>query len=342
MEIKKTKILMIIILLSVGTVKNLNAVSFSGSGTEQDPYLLSTEAHLSELADSVNRFPMKWNSEKYFEVMNDITDTVRTIIGSYERKFQGNFCGNNKIINLALTINSVYVGLFGYIDTIGVVKNVEVNGYIYNEHFSYSTFPRKAGIASTNEGKISNCINRCPISIYSNSMTGDYAGGITAINWGIVDNCLNSGNIEVFYHDVGGIAAWNYETISNSTNTGSVTAKVYGAGGIAGFTWPGGAIFNCVNTGAVTALMHASGITYCVGGTVSNCSNYGFIKGNSYIGGISSVAQIAIIINNFNNGVVEGNEYVGCIVGSAETTPWSPIPSIIENNHYDKQMCGEE
>ena len=347
-----SKIVLLFFLLSFGTVKNLNAQCphtpkcpfdscyYGGDGlSEATAFQIWSKAHLEELADRVNNATLQiWSQGKYFILMNNITDTVRTVIGNLERKFQGNFCGSNKIINLALTVNNAYVGLFGWIDTNGVVKNVEVNGNIYNEYFLYTVFPQKAGITAMNIGKISHCINRCSISIYSNSKTGDYAGGVVAINGnkGIVDSCLNSGNIEVFYHDVGGIAAQNYGTISNSTNTGSVTAKECGAGGVAGYTYSGSFILNCINTGAITAEAHVGGIAGGVySAVVSNCSNYGFTKSNSFVGGISGLVTGGIINNNFNSGVVRGTSNVGCIVGKNNG-------GTLTNNHYDKQMCGEE
>ena len=57
------------------------------------------------------------------------------------------------------------------------------------------------------------------------------------------------------------------------------------------------------------------------------------------IGGILGVAgdHNATISNNFNSGVVQSNlQNVGCIIGRVGTN------TILINNHYDKQMCGEE
>ena len=106
--------------------------SFSGgNGTEADPYQISTKAHLELLADSVNN-GSSWSKDKYFIVMNNITDSVRTIIGDYTYPylFQGIFDGQGYSIALAINDNIFFsVALFGCVYN-ATIKNVIVNGYV--------------------------------------------------------------------------------------------------------------------------------------------------------------------------------------------------------------------
>ena len=64
------------------------------------------------------------------------------------------------------------------------------------------------------------------------------------------------------------------------------------------------------------------------------------MKGTDRVGGIIGVVGLNVIVaNNFNSGVVEGDSNVGCIIGDFQ---FNSTNNIIENNHYDKQMCGED
>jgi hypothetical protein len=62
------------------------------------------------------------------------------------------------------------------------------------------------------------------------------------------------------------------------------------------------------------------------------------VKGIKAVGGIvgNIFSSNVYISNNSNFGVVVGEEDTGCIVGKNNNG------AIISNNHYDKQMCGEE
>ena len=87
----KTKIVTVAFALTVSTVSNvaLLAQFGGGNGTQANPYQIANKRHLELLADSVNN-DYYWSIDKYFKVMNDINDTVRTVIGNsipFSRKF---------------------------------------------------------------------------------------------------------------------------------------------------------------------------------------------------------------------------------------------------------------
>ena len=94
-----------------------------GTGTATDPYLITTRQHLIELRDSVDR-GYHWSKDKHFKVMNNITDSVRTMIGRYgsgytpsqstASSFQGIFDGNGKKITLAIDTTISNQNVYGF------------------------------------------------------------------------------------------------------------------------------------------------------------------------------------------------------------------------------------
>ena len=96
-----------------------------------NPYQITSRQDMEALSDSVN-YGNNWSKYKHFKVINDITDSIRTITGRYNIKrdttlfFQGNFNGNNKKITLAInsTTNSI-VGIFGFSE--GIINNLQVD-----------------------------------------------------------------------------------------------------------------------------------------------------------------------------------------------------------------------
>ncbi len=131
-----------------------------------------------------------------------------TPVGYYDYDtyyYAGTFDGGGHTIS-NLSIDPSYnndSGLFGYIATDGVVKNltlsgVEISGYEYI-----------GGIAGNNYGTIANC------NVYG-SVSGIFdVGGIVGYNGGTISGCNNEGNVsETEKGCVGGIAGFSYGTIS--------------------------------------------------------------------------------------------------------------------------------
>lgn len=234
------------------------AATMSGSGTEADPYQITTADELKTISGS-----------SHYKLMNDIALTGEwTPIGS----FSGTLDGDGKTISGVNVSNSnTYCGFVEYLQTGGVIKNLTIYGQVTSTSVSYT---RTGGFAGNNYGTITNCEFRGSVS----QRQGDNMalGGIAGINYGTITNCRNYGDItgistgsSVF---VGGITGSNhgsveitncinYGTISGSvpnTNTnvgniwGSTTWKSDGAyvGGIAGDTNKSNAP-GCSNEGIV-------------------------------------------------------------------------------------------
>jgi hypothetical protein len=349
----KNKIILIIFILSsISSFAQSLCGGTNGSGTEFDPYTIYTKAHVDELTDSVNNSPPgtnNWSKDKYFILMQDITDTIRKPIGIGFRtsnplvgySFQGNFDGNNHKITLAInnykavingdTIPQMFYGLFSTTYN-AKISNLTVDGYIisdlYNIQIWYSCGVGGIVGYTFNEIEISNCTS------YVNITSGYlWVGGIVGLvdcPYGTIENCVNYGNIEKTAESqgsVGGIVAQisNLEcNILNCTNFGKIIGVFSNSiGGIAGFC--AGTISDCINYGDIEGTGDVGGIAGDNGSLLYNCINVGnvictgdnafYISSVGGIVGIVGISNSATITNCINIGDIEGIGNVGGLVG---------------------------
>jgi len=355
--------------LTVSTVSNIALLAQfgGGDGTVNNPYEIHNKTHFNLLTDSVNNSTNtpNWSDGKYFILMNDITDTVRTIIGvSGSRSFQGNFDGNGFTIVLGIDIpNTSYIGLFGYIwaynSSSVSISNLVTEGYVKG----FSSVGGIVGFVFGDSTAIKNCINNCDVISSSSSRIGGIAGyagdchiencinngKISALSYigGIVGqaiygvkivNCTNTGEIYSTEDVVGGIAGCCYDTVANCRNSGKISGYKSVAG-ISGHLHNKSKIINCINIGTVKGISIVGGISTSIDEEpnveIFNCINSGSIIGTDRVGGILGHISSGTISNCINTGTVKGDTKTGCIVGGK-------AGGIIKNCHYDKQMCSGE
>ena len=304
---------------------------WTGSGTEADPYVITTETGLNKLATDVNSGTVY--SDTYFKLGASITVTDWTPIGQKgsDNKFAGTFDGNGQTV----TIDSIKSGLDpdfdGYAGFFGAVKGATIKNLTVDGTISGADV---AGIvARMDGGTVENCVNRAMV-------TGTRkAAGIVVITKGsgeaTIQNCKNYGTIQSTGDRAGGIV--NLVQIAtevlNCKNYGAVTSQAtatYGAGGIVAWTdCAAFTISGCVNTANVTAKGAAGGIVGGVGGdktedrtgTISGCKNSAGVEvvdgannSNMDAGGIvgwvaieSGAKRVALTAaGNANTGVVSG------------------------------------
>ncbi|MBQ7033111.1 MAG: InlB B-repeat-containing protein [Clostridia bacterium] len=110
--------------------------SLAGSGTETDPYKISTAADLAYLAHKVNNQTTAPTYE-YYQLTDNITlaysEWTPIGIGVGEKYFYGSFDGNGYTVSdLYITQpNEGYIGLFGYAKD-SAIKNMTITGAIEN------------------------------------------------------------------------------------------------------------------------------------------------------------------------------------------------------------------
>ena len=264
---------------------------WTGSGTEADPYMITTEAELNKLATDVNSGTVY--SGKYFKLGASITVTDWTPIGqkgSGINKFAGTFDGNGQTV----TINGIksdlnpdfggYAGFFGAVKD-ATIKNLTVAGTINGSDV--------AGVVARLDGasKVINCINKANVTGTSK------AAGITVKIDGanvVIDGCTNDGEIKCnTVNGAAGIVVYaqgaNF-TINGCTNNGEISGPFVG-GVVFNVSDSGsGIVENCVNNGSVHSTN--AGQNIMTAGIVSvnskghelkivNCSNTGVIEGEN-------------------------------------------------------------
>jgi hypothetical protein len=218
-----------------------------GAGTQANPYQISSKADMEALADSV-AIGNYWSRNKYFELTNDITDSVRTSVGeispysSLRFCFAGNFDGKGHKITLSIIRNvPKHVGCFGY-TFYATIQNLVVDGIINASPFVAGV----AGISDTGS-VIRNCINFCDVTGTANT------GGISSkITRSTMENCINLGTINGGSSQTAGITAdgQNNTTIQYNLNLGNVYSTDSKTGGINGDRTSDN-IRNCINAGFI-------------------------------------------------------------------------------------------
>ena len=256
----------------------LAADTLSGSGTEDDPYLLATAADLKAFRDMANAEA----SSKLCATLTADIDlggeawTPFEPSGFVTEAYAGTFDGANHTIK-GLSVNSTSskgAGLFGTVCG-ATIKNLKVEG---NVSASSSVFV--GGIVGRTQ--TSATIDSCSFAGTVTSTKKNGAAGTA----GIVGR-VNAGTL----------AVTNCANLSDVTGSGSA-AGILGYAGNTKVT-----IENCYNSGAISGQNYASGI--CSIGTgkngktgkIGNCYNVGTITGTSdgaYYAGISANFQGAI------------------------------------------------
>ena len=220
----------------------------TGSGTETDPYQISTAAGLKWFRDKVNDAKTE-EETKICAVLTaaiDLNNEPWTPIGNYTEGnkiyYEGTFDGGGHTISgLNVTDNFRCASLFGAVKG-GTIKNLTVAGNVSHNYYSTALDCHVGGIVggALDAATIENCSNNCSVT----GGSGDYIGGIAGSN---IDNariidCYNVGTITGTINGTGGVAGLNMGTISNCYNVGTVKGN-YAVGEIVGINV--GTVKNC-------------------------------------------------------------------------------------------------
>ena len=196
----------------------------------------------------------------------DLTGKGWTPIGtSFDNSYKGTFDGGgHTITGLAVTTNDQFVGLFGYLNRAGTVKNVVMEG----------------------------------VQITSNQIYGGSIGGVVGYSWGTIENCSVSGSVSgtVYVGGVVGVQIGGSITGCSSSATVKGTVDV---GGVAGQTNSSATLTACYATGNVIIEMDpkkniaggslvgmnaGSSLLACY--ATGNVTSTGSSTGNVHIGGL--------------------------------------------------------
>ena len=327
----------------------------SGSGTENDPYLITNPINLNQLRNFLN------TEGVYFKMMAniDLTDYLENenptqgwqpVGSSSSTAFKGNIDGNGKVIK-GLYINrssSDNVGFLGY--TSGaviknlVLKDVEVVGNDYvgaiigngsatiNNIVIDGTVDGNSyvgGICGSGGGEYNNIVSYVVVNGKKN-----YIGGLVGYTSSTIFNCqVSSNNIKGLEY-VGGVAGAVYlASISKSSFIGNLSGNT-NVGGLTGDS--SGRIEYCYSLGNIEALGDN------VGGLVGSHHSesgleysyfYGNVSGKNYVGGL--IGNLVGVVNNcYSRATIKGSDIVGGIVGymGIAYMRWSVVTSCVASN----------
>ena len=295
-----------------------------GSGTQADPYQISTVQNLLDFSESV----CAGNSYEnvYFQLQNDIDLSVLerknekfSPIGIYNnwndmKPFRGIFDGQGFVIkNLNLELpNQNHVALFGVVAG-GVVRNLRVeNAKVEGHHY--------VGILVGNvmqNGRIENC--EVSGSVVGTRTVGGVAGLV--YQGGQIFESYNFAKV-YGHRDVGGIAGMVDEEsrIVHSVNGGKILGTKFFVGGIAGLVKYKSIIEECINYGDIQSTAGSvGGVSGCAESksNINTSLNTGLVvsSGNN-VGGICGYVSLSDVEHCFNAGVVQSEgQCVGGIVG---------------------------
>ena len=240
----RNKLLFLVLLISLTMAFCLSASAMTGSGTENDPYIVEASEDFTEINS---------NTSAHYKLANDISLSSTT--GFIVENFSGTFDGNGKTITLEITGKTsgkhTFDALFGVVS--GYIKNLTVKGNV-------SGSDKVAGVVGKlTGGNVDNCVNYATITGRKN--IGGIVGLITGS--GTVTNCINRGEINGHSPidkglDMGGIVGcvWdvsdaNAVIVSNCYNEGTIAGEGYNAGGVMGHV-KGGKYKNLFNVGKVS------------------------------------------------------------------------------------------
>ncbi len=318
----------------------------SGSGTESDPYVITTAEQLAYLAKTVNEG--NDYSGKYILLGNDIflndvssenwtsNATQWTSIGQMEiitmpdfdeEFFCGNFDGGNHVVS-GLYIDSEYgdKGLFGHAEN-ATIKNLGIVDSYIKASYHVGAIAGFADICY-----IENCYNTS--LVLGHRYTGGLVGNtdfdyVDHYDTTVFKNCYNTGDVisfddpldsssvTAFTGGIAGATSIDYAKFIDCYNTGNVSGR-YNVGGIVGCNSTGYkdlVVMNrCYNTGNITGTHGVGGIMGSGSVCVANCYNTGDVSGNDKVGGISGNAPFSTK-NCYNVGKVTGELMAGAIIG---------------------------
>jgi hypothetical protein len=256
-----------------------------GKGTADDPYLISNAAELGAVAH--------YSPSASYKLVASIDLSGMCWSKNVLPWFAGTFEGNGQTIS-HLTLQGLdYVGLFGRVDSKGVVKDlglVDANavGIDYN-----------AGIYIP---------GREP---YSTATVAERVGALAGLNKGTVTGCYSSGTISSHGY-VGGLIGENAGSVVSCHST-SVVSGVYYAGGLIGRST--GPLSRCYSESTVDAVSGiGGGLVGESDGPVDRCYSLGSVHGNSYVGGL--IGYSTRTVNEcFSHASVDGLANVGGLMG---------------------------
>lgn len=347
-----------------GNTQPVTDVTFSGTGTEADPYRITTAEDLWCMAELVNSENEAYRDACYVLTADiDLGGKTWTPIGDGYldsfKSFPGTFDGDGHTIsglNITTQDKVRYFGLFGMVE--GAVRNLTIASSTIEGSASTGAVAGRIDFGGT----IDNCHVAADVTITGSYTTGALVGEMA----GTMADCTNAGTV-ICTSEVGTVGGLigqvsgyheNDGTVENCTNYGTVQTG-RDAGGVAG-SLLGGKINNCVNEGAVSGenaggivgLINAAQTNDTVGEyVISSCANSGSVTAvtnsdteRTHAGGIAAEAVITTgnvkITDCANSGSLLGDHMGGILCSGSTSTPYATLS--VSNCTNSAELINEE
>ena len=235
----------------------------------------------------------------------DLTGKDWTPIGtSFDNSYTGTFDGGgHTITGLTITTKDQFVGLFGYLNRAGTVKNVVMEG----------------------------------IQITSNHMFGN-TGGVAGFSWGTIENCSVSGSVSGTV-SVGGVVGIQRDGSITGCSSSATVKGTLNVGGVAGQTIFGATLTACYATGNViieidrTQNISGGGLVgfndgisllscYATGNVTSTGSSTGYVHIGGFLGDNYITVTACYWKNNHEQGIGYNRESTGATKVDGSVVTW--------------------
>ena len=359
MKIIKNKVLSVLLsVLLLFTANGLTLTAYAdGTGTESNPYQISTAEQLQAINNNV--------SAHYILTEDiDLKGVDFTPIGNADSgAFTGSFDGNGHTISNLNVFSGKYAGLFGCNE--GVIQNVTLSEiYVYGTRYLGGVVAENTalgvvsdcvvqsgvlesdgginsvhagGICGTNSGELSGSFSNGASVTVSNDSADAYAGGILGYSTASLEMnaAVNTGNVSSSgsYSHSGGLVGYGSGTITvtDSYNTGEVSSSSFSynsySGGLVGYGDGDVTVTDSCNTGNVSSSSSSYYSSYSGGlvgrgddVAVTDSYNTGNVSASDDSGGLVGYGRSSVTVNNsYNTGNVSGYDSGG-IVGHVDGT----------------------
>lgn len=266
--------------VSLAAAKDLG-YTIESNGT----YTVTSADGLMNIAELVNggKTDINITLDKNIDLTGkDWTPIGTGVLNSYKGTFDG---GGHTITGLTVTTNDEYVGLFGYLNRAGTVKNVVMEG----------------------------------VQITSNQIYGGSIGGVVGFSWGTIENCSVSGSVSGTVYVGGVVGAQIGGSITGCSSSATVKGTV-DVGGVAGQTNSSATLTACYATGNVIIEMDpkkniAGGslvgmnagssllACYATGNVTSTGSSTGYMHIGGFLGNNYTTVTACYWKNNHEQGI---------------------------------------
>ncbi len=297
----------------------------SGSGTESDPYIITTAEQLDNLRNYVGLA----YSDTYFKLGNDIDLQMYLSegndgynngdywkpIGDILTGFYGHLDGDDySIINYKSKDN----GLFGTLRDGASIRNLTIIG---DESAAYSVESNSVDVGllaanMTNNSVIENSVAIGTVkSTYSSGYTGGLVGSVSESS---ITNSHFIGDVEGT-ENVGGLIGFSTRSDITFVSSQGNIQGIEQVGGLIGKTFLGN-VSNAFSTATVVGTGTGAGGLIGENSNTSITASYatGSVEGNEDVGGLIGTLLDAGIDNSYATGSVNGDKNVGGLIGYAD------------------------